>query len=213
MTSALKARKEQRHAADVPDATFAGSQVAMEELRNELLLRLDDKLRPPGFRLRKTLRDFRRDVGQSTQIFHVTFINHPGDFDVTVDVAVRHHRVEEALNEGRPDLKESEKKLTATVGAGLGNITGSGQHRWTVTSGHDIPLVVDGIVSNVEKVGLPFLERFTSLEETFRVLSLKGSEATLICPLPEKRAKIMQIMEALLRSNATEPLLKPSLSD
>lgn len=46
MTRALKARKEQRHAAAIPEATFAGSQVAMEELRNELLLRLDDNLRP-----------------------------------------------------------------------------------------------------------------------------------------------------------------------
>ena len=175
----------------------------MKELRNELLLRLDDRLRPLGFRLRKTLRDFRRDVGQCSQSLHVAFINHSADFDVTANVAVRHHAVEDALNEERPYLKESEKKLTATVGAELGNILGVGQHRWAVASERDIPLVVDGIVSYFQRVGLPFLERFTSLEETFRVLSANGSEAKLISPLPEERTRVREVIGALLTGNAS----------
>lgn len=175
----------------------------MKELRNELLLRLDDRLHPLGFRLRKTLRDFRRDAGQCSQFLHVAFINHSADFDVIADVAVRHHHVENVMNEERIYLKESEKKLTSTVGAELGNILGIGQHRWSVASERDIPLVVDGIVSYFERVGLPFLERFTSLEETFKVLSVNGSEANLICPLPEKRARAREIIGALLTSTAS----------
>jgi hypothetical protein len=175
----------------------------MKELRNELLLRLDDRLHPLGFRLRKTLRDFRREVRGCSQFLHIAFINHPSDFDVTADVAVRHHPVENMLNEERTYLKESEKKLTATVGAELGNILGIGQHRWTVANERDIPIVVDGVVNHFEKVGLPFLERFTSLEEVFRVLSVNRSEALLVCPLPEKRARLREIIGALLTSNAS----------
>ena len=76
----------------------------MKELRDALLLEVGKRLRAFGFSARKSSRDFYRDVGPCRQLFHISFINHEGDFDVTADVAVRHNVVEDARNQGRPYL-------------------------------------------------------------------------------------------------------------
>jgi len=175
----------------------------MKELRNGLLAQVGDRLRPLGFRPRKSYRDYYRDVGQARQFFQISFINLPSDFDVTANVAVRHHAVEDALNQKRSYLNEAEKKQTATVGAELGNIIGIGQHRWTVAVVDDIPFAADSIASYFERAGLPFLERFTSLEETFRVLRDDGKEAQLICPIPDKRARVAEVIRALIAYDAS----------
>ena len=173
----------------------------MKELRKELLLQLDERLRPLGFRKRE--QSFRRDLGPCRQAFHISFINHVGDFDVTADVGVRHHSVEDMLNEGQPHLKDSEKKETYTVGAELGNIIGTGQHRWTVVDTSDIPSVVDGIMNYFDSVGIPFLERFSSLKEVYRVLREDGAEARLICPIPTLRSRLKEVIGSLASHGAS----------
>ena len=173
----------------------------MKELRKELLLRLDERLRPLGFI--KKGQSYRRELGRCRQAFHISFINHAGDFDVTADVAVRHHAVEGVLNNERAHLKDSEKTETYTVGAELGNIIGTGQHRWTVTDANDISAVVDSAMSYFARVGLPFLERFSSLEETYRVLRDGGSEAQEICPLPDERQRVKEIIESVAACDAS----------
>ena len=175
----------------------------MKELRDDLLMTVGERLRPLGFRLRKSYRDFYRDVGPCRQFFHISFINRPGDFDVTADVAVRHHLVEDVLNQGRPYLKDTERKQTATVGAELGSILGTGQHRWTVSGASDIPFVAGSMASFFERAGLPFLERFTSLEETFRVLREDSKEARLICPIYNERARAIEVIGVLLSRDAS----------
>ena len=161
----------------------------MKELRDELFSKLCEELQSLDFRCRKTYRNFLRDMGNCSQLFHISFINHVFDFDVTADVSIRHHSVEEIMNLKNHYLKDSEKKRTATIGANLGNISGVGQIRWTVADKDDISVAVDEIVDYFKEVGLPFLERFSSLDETYKVLSADGKEASLICPFPENKDK------------------------
>ena len=89
------------------------------------------------------------------------------------------------------------------MGAELGNIMVTGQHRWTVNDEGDIPAAADGIVSYFRVVGLPFLERFSSLEETFRVLHEGGREARLICPFDDERAKVVEVIGGVLSRDAS----------
>ena len=98
----------------------------MKELRELLLQRLDEKLKSFGFRLRKTRQRFYKEAGQCRQIFHIAFINHSYDFDITADVAVRYHQIEDLINEENAYLSQAQKKSTATLGAELGNILGIG---------------------------------------------------------------------------------------
>jgi hypothetical protein len=50
----------------------------------------------------------------------------------------------------------------------------------------------------IRRAGLPFLERFASLEELGRVLEEDDALARLICPIPHERARVRAIVRDLL---------------
>ena len=154
--------------------------MTLEELRQRLLARLAE-LVEPAFKLTKRDRTFWKDAGPVRYALHISFINHADDFDVTVDVAIRHHSVEDVLNAER-QLGPRERRETATVGAELGNLAGVGQHRWTVVAEGDVEPVALGIVDWFGRIGEPFLQRFASPAETLRVLEADGPEARMISP-------------------------------
>ena len=165
-------------------------------LRSDLLTALADELAPAGFH--RTEQSFRKPWGEARLTIHVSFIKRANDLDATVDVAVRHNLVEDCLNASRSDLSSREKAWTATVGVELGNWSVRRPHRWTVGTVTDVLLVSDSIMTEVRRVGFPFLERFGTLAEVGRVLDADEEEARLICPLPDKRAAIRTIIHGLL---------------
>ncbi len=131
---------------------------------------------------------------------HLAFVRHPPtDFDVVVDVAVRVDAVQDAIvDKSNPLIKESDRKLSATVGCELGNLKGIGQQRWTVASESDIPPVSAAIFAECESVMFPFIEKFSDLRVMLEVLKSGSGEAKLISPLLDKRAKTIDALSALL---------------
>ena len=172
----------------------------LADLRRTLLTELAAALASRGYR--KSGQSFRKEEGPHRLSLHVAFINHVDDFDVTADVAVRHHAVEEIRNLSNTLISAREKKETATIGAELGNLAGVGQHRWTVRERRDIEPVAADILEWFDRIGVPFLERFSSIGETARVLTQDGSEARLICPFPEKRRSVLEAIGKVKPSNA-----------
>jgi hypothetical protein len=164
----------------------------MKELRDKLLDEIALRLKPEGFR--KSEQTFARDFNGGRWFFHVAFIPHKADFDTTADVSVRHDAVERALHAGNSLTSEREKKKTATIGAELGNLRGTGQHRWTVRGERDVVPVVKSMLEILSEVGYPFLQRFSSLGETRRVLSEDSAFSRLICPFPDKRARVIELI-------------------
>lgn len=73
---------------------------SLKSLRTALLARLADLLAPAGYHRRG--QSFDKEAGPVRHSFHIAFINHARDFDVTADVAVRHHAVEDLLDAGAP---------------------------------------------------------------------------------------------------------------
>jgi hypothetical protein len=171
---------------------------ALKDLRAALLSRLDEALRPLGFRKRQ--QSFHLESGPCRRSFHVAFVNHASDFDVTADMAVRHHAVEDLLNAERLHLSGRQKNDTATVGAELGNIAGVGQHRWQVAEAGDVEHVAEDILDWFRRVGEPFLQRYSDLDAVSQVLAADGAEARLICPIPQLRAKTAAAIQSLLNS-------------
>jgi len=176
----------------------------MDERRRQLLLEVGKTLAPLGFRKRE--QSFRREVAGCRQSLHLSFIPHRDDFDVTADVAVRHHALEDILNQDRASLTDAAKKDTCTVGAELGNIAGTGQHRWTVVTVRDVGPVVVGVEDLFLTVGLPWLERFSRVEEVHRVLRNGGMEAALLCPIAQTRNRLTLLLESLKTPPSTPPL-------
>jgi len=127
--------------------------MTLKLLRAGLLNRLAELLKPQGYRKRE--QSFHRESCLVRLSFHVEFINHAQDFDVTADVAIRHHAVEELLGSG---------KDVATIGAELGNIAGVGQHRWTLRVEADVApvAILDWTTtSTFHRHGGPVLARFS----------------------------------------------------
>src|SRR5207247_2229217 len=135
-------------------------------LTDALLTELDASMKPRGFVRRQRTQSFRRDEGSHCSWFHVSFIRHDDDVDVTADVSISHYAIEETLNHNRHDLSAREKRLTSTIGVELGNLLGIGNKRWTLTQVADVPGVSADILDWFGRIGEPWLSRFGSLDET-----------------------------------------------
>jgi hypothetical protein len=164
-----------------------------------LLKRLAGELAPHGYRRHGD--SFRRDAGPCRLFLRLAFVDREAAFDVLAEVAVRHHAVEEMLRTGR-GLAEHDQQETTTVAAELGALAGAGRRRWAVRERADVEPAVRDLVDWFVRVGGPFLERFASLAETYRVLADDGPEARLVCPEPERRAQIREVARELLERSA-----------
>lgn len=172
--------------------------MSLAEYREQLLRMLEARFAPNGFGLRRGTQSLVLERDDVRFVIHLGFISHTTDFDVTVDVAVRHHPVEERLAATRTHLNRREQRETATVGVELGNWDGRGQQRWTVSSRDDLDDVARDIEARIRSIGLPFLNRFSSLAEIQRVLVRGDQEARLICPLENVRRSVLAATEAIL---------------
>lgn len=116
----------------------------------------------------KKHRHFKKVNGNLVWYLHISCINHFDDFDVKGDVAV--------------EFKDGKKRL-AIIGAELGNIAGSGPKRFPVGSVSQAYSSAVALHESFQKIGLPFIERFSNPDEVVTVLKDGGKEAGLISPL------------------------------
>jgi hypothetical protein len=139
-----------------------------------------------GWKFVASRRHFTRQFEATRWYMHLAFVNHANDFDAIVNVSVEYVR---------------NRKRVAIFGAQLGNIAGVGQTRHRVAAERDIPETVEGIVTEFNAVGMPFLERFSRLPEVLSILKRGGREAGLISPFQDMHAEQIRALEEL--SHAT----------
>src|SRR2546426_4624620 len=166
------------------------------ELQEALLNELRTALAAQGYSRRQ--QTFAREGGDVRWLAHVAFIRHADDVDLTLDVAVRHHAVEDRLERSRALLKPAERLWTATAGVELGNYADHRQHRWTLRTPEDVKPVAQDVLAWFHRFGIGFLERFSSLTELLRVLE-DDAEGRLICPLADVRAEVIEVARAIIR--------------
>lgn len=171
---------------------------SLPSLKKALLARLEANLGLRGFRLSK--QDFRRPTPWGWQGVHLSFILHPGiDYDVTVDFGVRHNQLEDMVFEPHPLIPESEKELSASIGAELGNFTQGLPRRWNVSNEYHVEPVARSILKALDDVVFPYFDRFSSLEAIFEIVSRDDREAEKNTSLPDKRAKLALASAYLMR--------------
>lgn len=147
-----------------------------KELKKELLEILLKRLSELGFDKKIRGQSFWKPINNGRGSVHLSFINHSNDFDVTLDFAVRIEALEDLKNRNNQHLKPKEKKETATVGVELGNLKDGVQKRWTVATQVDIGKVSEEIYKNIVEVGIPYIEKYSNLENIL-LLSLRDDEA------------------------------------
>ncbi|HTG14335.1 MAG TPA: hypothetical protein VK747_03610 [Blastocatellia bacterium] len=160
----------------------------IKDLRNALLTSLAEKVAKYGFEGRVKEQSFYKRTPLGRLALHSSFIPHSADLDVTADVAVRFDDVETLVNQHKDYLSEGEKKRTFTLGAELGNIGQGSFLRWTLPSLDDVETVSEAIMTVFEAIGLPYLEKYSSMESALEVLSGDDKAAWLHSPFHNERA-------------------------
>ncbi len=122
----------------------------------------------------KRERHFKLKHNDVVCFLHISCINHNSDFDAVGNVAVEYL---------------SGKERVCIVGAELGNIDGSGQTRFSVSTSNEAISSAQGLYDFFVKVGQPFLHRFSNPKEVVTVLKNGGREAMLISPLLTQHQK------------------------
>jgi hypothetical protein len=161
----------------------------LRELQKTLLRELGKQLVRIGFGAPPKGQTFIQTMPLGSGAVHLSFIEHDSDFDVTVDVAVRFDEVEELVHRSNKLLSTREKSGTFTLGAELGNLERGEPHRWTVARPSDAEAAASGIVSKLELVGLPYIERYSRIEDAHQLLSRDDREAWIHSPIHSERAK------------------------
>jgi hypothetical protein len=160
------------------------------DLKKQVLKQLAVEFGAKGYKARRTSQDFYKDAPEGRKYLHVQFIYHHQDFDIVASAGLVHQALSKLVEEVNKSLVEPEQILhIAAVGAELGNITGVGQMRWTVAEGSDIAKVCPRIVEAFETIGLPYLERFSTLEEIL-ACAAREDMGELCAPFPATRAKM-----------------------
>lgn len=188
----------------------------MKELKGALLEAINVRVDVLGYRYRPPQQAYWRRFAQGRSSLHLAFIDHRDDFDVIADVAVRFDELEDLINAHNAMLSKTEGAQTYSLGAELGNISGQGQMRWNVASAADIELVASRLVAAFEKIGVPYLNKVTTLEGAYEALTSPGRSAYLHNPLHLSRAKHIVGLAKLLgraeelsaRANENLALLK-----
>jgi len=148
-----------------------------------LLEQVGKRLAAFGFKPKPVGQSFYRDVPGGRWAFHLSFIRHEADIDVTADVAIRLDAIEQVVNQCEAGLTEADKRRSTTLGAELGNLTRKQPLRWTVALLDDVPLVAERIVEAFEKIGLPYLSSHSDVESAYRLLASAAPEDRVHSPI------------------------------
>ena len=161
----------------------------LRELEHKLLQETGKRLVRFEFSLRPRQQSFYRDIDGGRVAIHLSFIRHTEDVDVTIDVAICFDAVEDLVHRSNNLLSRKEKAQTFTLGAELGNLECGKPFRLTLASDADVPRVVEGIVTKLEAIGLPYIERYSAPEAAYGLLSRDDREVWVHCPIHAERAK------------------------
>jgi hypothetical protein len=154
-------------------------------LRDELFEKVGTALREHGFAGRRRTQNFIKTTPGGRWSFHLAFIAHAADFDVTADVAVGIDALEQLVHEN----DEERARHSYSLGAELGNVADGRQKRWTVSGVDDLDSVSESIIAAFLQIGLPNLEKFSVPETALEALSGDDTTSWLHSPLHGERAK------------------------
>ena len=153
----------------------------LKELQTGVLSQLGGYLAEFGFNPKPKGQTYYKKASFGKLAFHLAFVNHPPeDFDIIANVAIRFDDLEKLLGN---DTK------SFSIGAELGNIREWRQKRWRVHNESEVSHVVETIFKDYKEIGLPYLDKYSSMENTFELLTQDGKDAWIISPLDNERAK------------------------
>src|ERR1700761_3414661 len=93
------------------------------EVQKRLLNEIGGRVAVWGFNSKPSGQSFYRKVPSGKWAFHISFIPHKEDLDLTADVALRNEAVEGLVGQYDAKLSTIESRKSMTLGAELGNLS------------------------------------------------------------------------------------------
>lgn len=159
-----------------------------KELKKKLIDKLSIHLQQIGFDKKAVGQTFWKPTKNGKLAIHLSYIDHPDNLDITLDLAVRIDELEDLKNSLRPNLKQSEKKQTATIGVEFGNFTMGSQKRWTVATQSDVDTVAMDLYNCIVETGNSYFEKYSNLETILSVCQKDDEIGRLHSPINHVRA-------------------------
>lgn len=161
----------------------------MKDIQKNLLTLVGEKISTYGFQKKPLSQSFLKMIPGGRVSFHLSFIEHETDFDVTADIAIRFDDLENLVNADNRLLSKKERDMTYSFGVELGNLANGKQKRWRVASDADVVNVADALVADFERYALPYYEKYSVMSGAFELLSSNDRATWMHCPLHGARAK------------------------
>ncbi len=165
------------------------SDLKIKDLEKLLLEEISSRAAALGFDPKPVGQSFRRKTDSGRVSLHVAFIPHKVDVDVTADVAVRIDALEDLVNEDNALLPKSEKANTSSLGVELGNLAEGRPRRWTLAAAGDVPGAADSIIALFERVGRPYLEKYSDPANALQALAGNAPENWAHSPIHGARCR------------------------
>ena len=160
-----------------------------KELEDTLIERLSASLAHRDFQFVKAHRSWRKKGVAATFAFHLTVIQHPADFDLTADVAVRHEPLASLLEDLFGGMHAAAAAVgNFTVGAEIGNLTIGQPKRWTIATAGDVDPVAASILEVFDTVAQPYYRDYSDSETLLKVLSGDSRDCWIHAPLEHARS-------------------------
>jgi len=146
--------------------------------KTDLLNALGKCLSTRGFPARPSGYSFRKKTAFGNVAVHLNVAQYETEFHAAVHVSVRFDAVEDLINACNELLTPAEKKKTATFGCELGNLRDGRRREWRVVVGRSDPeKIAKEMAELVFEIGVPYFERYSSLEEVYAVFSSDDVDA------------------------------------
>lgn len=158
-------------------------------LQNKFLLEVSKHVGKYGFSNKIKEQSFEKKTDFGKVCIHFSFGRPTNSFDITIDVGIRFDDLENLINETVSYLSEKAKKETYSMGCELGNLSQGKPKYWVIGKDEDIIPVALEIISFFERIGLPYLEKYSNMRNAKEALSSDGPSAWLYSAFDSYRAK------------------------
>jgi hypothetical protein len=169
----------------------------IKELQDILLHNVGQRLISYGFNPKPKGQDFFKKADFGLINFHLSFSPHRTVFVAAVNVALRLDKLEFFIN--------PKDKKSFSIGAELGNLKNWSRMTWTISPDCNMDEVAASMCFNFVEYGVPFIEKYCSLENVYEVISQNDRQSGLLSPLTHVRA-IQSVALALLLNKSESEL-------
>jgi hypothetical protein len=157
-----------------------------KNLRNALMDEFGSHMMASGFTSwkGKWLQKFERGLNTCYPLF----VSHRSDFDVVLNVEIQFHDWRQDTG-ARLQVKSGEPQSKAYLGGELGNLSGTGQQRWTVAKASDLAGANQSMVAMFGSVALPYFNKYDNPTNALNVLERDDRSAWAYNPVHVGRAE------------------------